>query len=513
MYCKTCGAQLVTGATICSGCGATLARPLASVVCRACSHPATSGAKFCKKCGASLDEVRSAAAAASATSVGSLPRTVSATVTVQPVQTADEDSCPHCGAVIRKGANFCKTCGKSRLPSELSPALTPPNRAGGSAPPSVTRPPDALSSAKPQSTKSKTRTFVVTSAVVVLILGTAGAAYWKLIYRNNAQRATSTQNASSQPPAPAPATAPAIDAAINPQASEQPTGGVTTYKTTKAQNPAQEAQTPSGGSESPPAAPSPIRSGIVPSRNRAVAPASQRAAVAPPVYQQAHTNAEQAFAAAQYIEPPNNSALYWARMASQQGDPGASQIEFRVLEQVKAIVQAQRASRNYDYAATLLSRLIQLFPDRTELQQMGSSLADEQQAYNRQLEQQRKAQELYTRQLELQRKAAEFKTQTKVFRLRHRHFLGLQSQNLNAAYGYCEGVLRITPDGAAKFDCTRADAGGRCDHLSLTGEDIKEIQVKNDGVLHLGLRSGKFDFMADQATIQAAADALSSIRK
>jgi len=513
MYCKTCGAQLVAGAATCVGCGAILSKRSTSTVCRACGHPATSGAQFCKKCGASLEQVRASAAAAAASPASSAPQHGS--ITVQPVQAPDEDRCPHCGAVTRTVAKFCKSCGKPTV-AALAPPVAPLSQgrlqtvpeaanalvegsAGPAAKPSQaplqvprlgaspTHPVIATQERRP-STTSKPRPLLVAALIVVVALA-AGVTYMKIRSAKLAGEVTASGAApglyGSGPLAPPNTSA----ISTNSASPAQTAGAVQANQSSDAQTFPQETQVPSGGSEPQLAAPSPTQSW-----NRSGTPGSQPGAPASPAYQQAHTNAEQAFAAAQYIDPPNNSALYWARMAAQQGDPSASQTELQVLEQMKATVQAQRASRNYDSAVMLLSRLMQLFPDRTELQQMGSSIGDEQQAYNRQLEQ--------------QRKADEFKAQTKEFRLQHKHFMGLQNQNLNPAYGYCQGIMRVTPDGTARFDCTQADARGRCDHLVFTGADIKDLQLKNNGMLHLALRSGNVDFMADPTTIQAAADAL-----
>lgn len=206
-------------------------------------------------------------------------------------------------------------------------------------------------------------------------------------------------------------------------------------------------------------------------------------------------NAERAFAAAQYIDPPNDSALYWTRVAGSQGDPAANQIEAEILDKMLATVQTARSGRDYDSAITLTSRLMQLFPDRADLRQLGRSLSDEQQAYARQQEE--------------QRKIAEAKAATKEFMLQHRHVMGLQG--FQPVYGFCQGILRITPDGVARFDCTRGDARGRCHHLVFTPADIRDIQLKNDGTLHVAARSGNFDFLGNNTAIQDAASALHAL--
>jgi type IV pilus assembly protein PilA len=218
------------------------------------------------------------------------------------------------------------------------------------------------------------------------------------------------------------------------------------------------------------------------------------AAPAPPPYQEAHTNAEQAFAAARYIDPPDGSALYWSRLAQQRGDPNAGQIEAQVLDKMTSSVQADRTAKNYDSAILTLSRLMQLFPDRAELRQMSSAISQEQDSYNRQVDQQRKAEAL--------------RAQTKQFRLRHRHVLGL-GPGFKPMYAYCEGILRITPDARAQFDCTSADPRGRCDHFSLNRNELQNLRMNNDGGLHVETRSGKFDFYGDSGSIQGASQALS----
>lgn len=213
-----------------------------------------------------------------------------------------------------------------------------------------------------------------------------------------------------------------------------------------------------------------------------------------PPYQQAHESAEQAFAAARYIEPLDDSALYWARRAKLQGDPAADQIEQQVLERMTATVQAARGARNNELATALLAKLTPLFPRSQELQQMNTTIRQEQ--------------EEYAKQIERQRQEAELRAQTKQFALRHRHVVGLQS--LKPIYSYCEGILRITPDGIARFDCTRtADQRGRCDHVIFNAGDVKELRLNSDGSLHLAARSsGNFDFYGNPSAIQGSLDAL-----
>jgi hypothetical protein len=111
-------------------------------------------------------------------------------------------------------------------------------------------------------------------------------------------------------------------------------------------------------------------------------------APAPPAYQLAHENAEQAFAAERYIDPPGDSALFWARRAGEQGDPEAPQIAQQVLSRMAQKVQQARAARNYDQSVALLTRLAPLFPEHPELQRFVIAAQQEQQDYARQTQRQ-----------------------------------------------------------------------------------------------------------------------------
>lgn len=476
MYCKKCGAQVPPGPARCGSCGADVSETTTTSVCRGCGHGNTTTAKFCKKCGLAVHQTAALDVATGAVASNLTPPQSTAMDQTERDKALRAHRCANCGAVVAAGAKFCKGCGGPRTSDDAKSGFADATQSGQVNPPAV-----FARSVAPVKTESRAGVYVLAGLAVVLIAG--GIAYWKLFRHPKPQAPNVAVAAVPSNPAPA----------IAPQWSPQTP---TPAEPSETQNNSHEAQSPVAIVENKPVNPPSAPGASTPPKNRANS-AKQAAAPIPPPYQVAHTHAEEAFAAAQYIEPQNSSALYWARLAGQQGDPTASQIEQHVYEQMKSVVLAQRASRNYDTAVSLLSKLTQLFPDRPELQQMASSITEEQRAYTRQMEQQRKAEEL--------------KAQTKEFRLQHRHFMGLQNQNFNPAYGYCAGVLRITPDGTAKFDCTQADARGRCDHLTFTAADIRELQLKNNGSLHLVLRSGNFDFFSSPATLQAAADALHAL--
>jgi hypothetical protein len=185
-------------------------------------------------------------------------------------------------------------------------------------------------------------------------------------------------------------------------------------------------------------------------------------------------------------------------MAREQGDPSADQIEQQVLDSMIANVRAARVTHNYAQAAALLTSLKPLFPDRPVLAQMSSEVQQEQAEY--------------ANQLDRQRKAAEFQAQTKQFSLRHRHLLGIRG--IRPVYSYCEGIFKVTPDGVARFDCTRtADPRGRCDHFVLNAGDIKELKSSRDGSIIRVVTStaGNLDFEGDASAVQGVLVALQTL--
>jgi len=96
----------------------------------------------------------------------------------------------------------------------------------------------------------------------------------------------------------------------------------------------------------------------------------------------------QAFAVERYIEPPEDNALSWARMAGEQGDPEAPQIEREILSKMAQKVQQARAVRNYDLSVAILTKLAVLYPDHPELQRLCIAAQQEQQDYARRVQRQ-----------------------------------------------------------------------------------------------------------------------------
>jgi hypothetical protein len=201
-------------------------------------------------------------------------------------------------------------------------------------------------------------------------------------------------------------------------------------------------------------------------------------------------NAENAFSSSRLIEPPSDNALYWAREARRQGNPQGAQMEERVLSMLMAQVNSERVVHNYDAAIAHVSRVSELFPDRSDVAQIKNSIVSEGAAY--------------AREQEAQRKQAEVAAQTKQFRFNHRHII--MGPDLKAYTFYCTGLFVITPDGTVRYDCTGTnDPQGRCDHVSFPAGTLKGIKLNNDGSLHLASKSsGNYDFYGDSMSVRQA---------
>jgi hypothetical protein len=86
-------------------------------------------------------------------------------------------------------------------------------------------------------------------------------------------------------------------------------------------------------------------------------------------------------------------------------------------------------------------------------------------------------------------------------------------QGFRPQYSYCEGILKITPDGIARFDCTRTeDPRGRCDHIVLNRGNIREVRANRDGSIRVATTSsGNLDFYGDPSAIQGSMSALQTL--
>jgi hypothetical protein len=322
---------------------------------------------------------------------------------------------------------------------------------------------------------------LVITTIVVLALVAAGSAYWFVLRKPPAQSAQNTSSketsAAAQPASPAaadtttqtptsPGAQPASTGDAQPSTDANPTGSDPAGSAAAGNSP-----TPGGGgTPTPPAHPV----------KRTPAKASG------PAFAQAHANAEQAFAASQYLNPPDGSALFWARKAKSLGDPVAAQIEQDVFNKLMSDFTAARQSHSYDQAQAQLYQIASSFPEHTELRHLQDEVHQEQQHYSQQMDE--------------QRRQAETAAQTKKFAVQHRHGTGESS---------CTGTITVTPDGVGHYDCSTPDSKGRCEHVVFGADSLKEVKVRGDGSLHVATRQqGNFDFTGADMTVRDASTAL-----
>jgi hypothetical protein len=325
-------------------------------------------------------------------------------------------------------------------------------------------------SAKAQRSSGGNRPLIITITSVVVLALVAGGLTYRFVLRKPA-----VQN---PPAAETPATAQST-ASVPAETSTEPASSESqTLATTETQS-----------AEGSPAGNTALAGGAaaVPAKVPKRTPSKQAGSG----YAQAHSNAEQALAASQYLNPPDSSALFWARKAKALGDPGAAQIEQQVFAKQLADITASRQSHNYEQARAQLYQLASNFPDHAELRQMQDDIQQDQQGY--------------TQQMEEQSRQTELRTQVKKFAVQHRH---------GAGSSFCTGVITVDPDGVAHYDCSTADSGGRCEHVTFAPGTLKEVKVRGDGSLHVATRqSGNFDFVGSGGSITDAATALGALVK
>ena len=469
--CPACGADVRPGAKFCGSCAAPLApgkasaAPQAAATCATCGAELTAGARFCKACGkpvcAAAQDARATPPRVEATPA-SIPSAVPAPLPPPAVPSAPAQQAARLAA--------------SEAPTVMSPlpATPPPSKASVVPKPRVVEelPRPAVSpqvqSQRPQSGGAN-RTLLL-GLIALVVVAAIGAAYW-FVVRKPARTETTTAQSPAQPPAVAQPTeaqpSPGQEAQLNPESNTPPPG------TDQAPAPATDLTTPAATSA-------------------AVQPAHvSKPAAKPsrPAYAQAHDNAQQALMASRYLDPPDGSALFWARKAKALGDPAAAQMEQQVFAKQMADITGSRQSHNYDQARAQIYQLASSFPDHAELRQLQDDVQKEQQAY--------------TQQQAEQRRQAEMAARIRKIAVQHRHGMG---------NNFCTGIITVDPDGTAKYDCSTADSGGRCEHVTFGPGSLKEVKMRGDGSLHVATRQqGNFDFVGGDMNLKDALDSLKGL--
>lgn len=96
------------------------------------------------------------------------------------------------------------------------------------------------------------------------------------------------------------------------------------------------------------------------------------------------------------------------------------------------------------------------------------------------------------------------------FRVKHRHMGPDARGNVSFVASYCEGELRVTPEGNVEYICDRPDTvRSRCERGRFP--PIKQVVLREDGGLRIMLmQGGNWDFYGSHADIKAVYEAISA---
>ena len=119
---------------------------------------------------------------------------------------------------------------------------------------------------------------------------------------------------------------------------------------------------PTPGATTPPASkPKPERA------SRQPAPHPKPAEPAPDQGQQMYQKAQAAFSQGRYFEPVNDSALHWAILARQAGNPAGKALEDQIVSVYKTRVTQYYNSGNYQAALALVNEMLKFYPGNPAL--------------------------------------------------------------------------------------------------------------------------------------------------
>lgn len=88
---------------------------------------------------------------------------------------------------------------------------------------------------------------------------------------------------------------------------------------------------------------------------------------APDQGQQMYQKAQAAFSQGRYFEPVNDSALHWAILARQAGNPGGKALEEQIVSVYKTRVTQYYNSGNYQAALALVNEMLKFYPGNPAL--------------------------------------------------------------------------------------------------------------------------------------------------
>ncbi len=235
---------------------------------------------------------------------------------------------------------------------------------------------------------------------------------------------------------------------------------------------------------------------------------------------QALQNARKALSGGRLFDPRSNSAFYWAKQAEINGNPGAANVQQKILSAAMQQVQTYKDTKNFAAATTLTSEMVQCYPNRREVLQLSASIQTDERAYQQKQAEQQQQQALKgqaDRQEELRlqvqqqlRKTTQQLMAARTFVVTHRH-AGFNQLNPQLASLFCTGTLTIAADGIVRYNCLQT-RDQHCEHATVIGSDVMNARVVQGGELHMVTKTlGNWDFSGEPQQIIGASQALNHV--
>lgn len=110
--CQNCGAVISGDSDFCSKCGTRYVAPAAKI-CPSCGAAIAQDDMFCKKCGTKYEPISSKSDGNNANESSVNADAFGNSQNSSDDISSDKIICPNCGETVRKGAKFCKKCGRA----------------------------------------------------------------------------------------------------------------------------------------------------------------------------------------------------------------------------------------------------------------------------------------------------------------------------------------------------------------------------------------------------------------
>jgi hypothetical protein len=205
--------------------------------------------------------------------------------------------------------------------------------------------------------------------------------------------------------------------------------------------------------------------------------------------------ARRLYASGQLLDPPNDSALYWARQATLAGNHAGPAMEEQIIGKVHDQFEVALRDRNFTLASSLLSKIEEVYPGRVASWHAELLTAQPTQVASN------------------TRPSIPSPAPTNApapaphtYSVRHRHVdkLGIFTRNNGATY-FSSGILTVSSSGGVTYRCTNSPNPNGCEPtIELESGDIKQFKFNSDGALHIAtFGRGNYDFYGNRSSLEA----------